>query len=75
MPVLPEVGSTMRAARLQQALGLQVLDHRHADAVLDRGQRIEELELGDHLALGLQRRGQVRQAHQRRVADQVEHGS
>jgi hypothetical protein len=37
-------------------------------------ERVEELQLGDHLALGLQRGGQARQAHQRRVADQVEDG-
>ena len=73
MPVLPLVGSTMVAV-LDQALGLQGLDHRDADAVLHRGQGIEELQLGDHLALGLQLGGQPRQADQRRVADGVEDG-
>jgi hypothetical protein len=60
------------AAGLQHALGFQIFDHRHADAVLDGGQRVEELELGDNLALGLERLGQVRQTHQRCVADRVD---
>ena len=40
------------AAGLDAALGLGGLDHRHADAVLDRAARVEHLELGEDLAAG-----------------------
>ena len=55
--------------RPDPALGLQCLDHRHADPVLDAGDRVEELELEQEVGrdplLGAQPAG----ADQRRVAD------
>ena len=50
MPVLPEVGST-RTPRPGEILpcGLERVDHRDADAVLDARDRIEELELGQEM--------------------------
>jgi hypothetical protein len=59
-------------AGLQPALRLELLDHRHADAVLDAAHRVEELELGDDLRLRLQLGRKPRQAHQRGVADGLE---
>ena len=63
-------------ADLAAPLGL--LDHVHADAVLDRAARAQELQLGVDRAGQLP--GQLVQAHQRRVADRVQdalifHGS
>ncbi len=47
--MLPDVGSISTVfAGLDLALGLEGVDQRHADAVLDRRQRIEELELEQH---------------------------
>ena len=43
------------AARLDPALGLGGLDHRDADAVLDRPARVEHLELGEQLGAALGR--------------------
>ena len=63
------------AARLEQALALGRLDHRQADAVLDRAARVEHLELGqeERLALGrTQVAGDPADPDERRVADQVE---
>ena len=45
MPVLPEVGSTSVFAGADAAVALHRLDHGDADAVLDAGDRVEELEL------------------------------
>src|SRR6202000_1626161 len=59
---------------LEHALELQGLDHGRADAVLHRADRVEELQLGQDLALGLQRPRQVGQADQGRVADGVDDG-
>ena len=50
MPVLPEVGSI--SVFLPGAIlpgGFERLDHRHADAVLDAGDRVEEFELGQEV--------------------------
>ena len=44
-----------RAARLEQAGALGRLDHRQADAVLDRAARVEHLELGQEERLALER--------------------
>ena len=38
-------------AGLDLALGFERVDQRHADAILDRGQRIEELELQEDVGL------------------------
>jgi len=60
-----------RAAGLQQPLALGGLDHRQADAVLDRAARVLGFELEEELAgAGVQ----PLHRQQRRVADEVEHG-
>ena len=59
-----------RAARLDPALRLGRLDHRDADAVLDRPARVEHLELGEHLG-GVALGQQPRELHHRRGADVV----
>ncbi len=50
----------------------QSLDHRGPDAVLHAGDRIEELQLGHDLALGLQLGREPWQPHQRGVANGVD---
>ena len=69
-PVLPEVGSTMVPPRRNRPSALGRLDHGQGGSVLDAAARVQELELGEQL------RRQVPpdavQAHQRRVADQLE---
>ena len=45
MPVLPLVGSMMTVSFFEHAALLGVFDHRHADAVLDAAERIEEFAL------------------------------
>ncbi len=58
-----------RAARLQAAVGLGRLDHRHADAVLDRSRRVLALELEEQPAgPGVQ----SLDLHHRGVADGLE---
>ena len=49
------------------AVALGGVDHGHADAVLDRPERVEVLQLGDHGRLGVA--DHAAQADQRRVAD------
>ena len=64
-----------RAARLEQAVALGRLDHRQADAVLDRAARVEHLELGEEQRLALARAEvarDAREAHERRLAHEVE---
>ena len=51
------------------ALRLQGIDHGKADAVLNRGQRVEELALSGDVGLHAVRRGQLGQAHERGCAD------
>jgi hypothetical protein len=46
MPVLPEVGSTRVVLPGSILPCFQAVDHGDADPVLDRGDRVEELELG-----------------------------
>ena len=65
MPVLPLVGSMMCVSRIDHARLLGRLDHRPADAVLDAGVGIEELEFQQHR--GPARRDDAVQPHQRRV--------
>ena len=69
MPVLPLVGSTMIVSWLILPSRLGGVDHRHADAVLDRPERVEVLELGDDL--GLAARRHPAEPDQRRVADRL----
>ena len=69
MPVLPLVGSMITVSLRDLPVGLGRVDHRHADAVLDRPERIEVLQLGDHV--GLTALGHPPQADQRRVADRL----
>ena len=60
-----------RAARLEPAVALGGLDHRQADAVLDRAAGVLRLQLEEQLAAaGVE----LRDLDQRRVADEVEHG-
>ncbi len=42
MPVLPLVGSMMTVSFFRMPRLFGVFDHRHADAVLDAAERIEE---------------------------------
>src|SRR5262249_47007428 len=49
------------------AFALGGVDHGHADAVLDRPDRIEALELGNHGGLGVGH--DPAQTHERRMAD------
>ena len=68
--MLPDVGSTDRAARPQQAAALGVLEHGETDPILDASARVELLELGqDERTEPL---GDLAQPDQRGVADQVE---
>jgi hypothetical protein len=53
-------------------LRFQALDHGDADAVLDRGNRIEELELGKQMRLDALFVRQLVEPDNRRVADGVE---
>ncbi len=52
MPVLPLVGSTMTESLLISAGLFGGVDHRKADAVLDAGARVKELELCHDRAVG-----------------------
>ena len=58
-----------RLAGRDLALGFQRLDHRDADTVLDRGDRVEEFELGQKVGLDALFLGQLVEADDRRVAD------
>ena len=58
-----------RDARLDQPVPLGGLDHRHPDPVLHRPGGVVGLELADHL--GVEVRGQPREAHHRRAADDL----
>ena len=60
------------AAGLERAGALGGLDHAQRDAVLDRPAGVEVLDLGQHG--GPQPPGDAVQLHQRRPADQVDHG-
>ena len=57
------------AARLDPALGLGDVDHRHADAVLDAAGRVVGLQLAEQLGVAVGR--EPREAHHRRVADEI----
>ena len=70
MPVLPAVPSTMTPPGPQQALLLGVADDGQRRAVLHRCRRVEELALAQDLAAG--RLGRALQAHERRVADEID---
>ncbi len=72
MPVLPDVGSistvlpgVILPSRFER------VDHRHADAVLDRRQRVEELELHQNVGLRIRLLGDLGEPHQRRVPDRL----
>ena len=67
MPVLPLVGSMMTVSLLEHAALFRVLDHGHADAVLDAAQRIEKFALEQNG--GIQPGGDLVQFDQRRAAD------
>ena len=72
MPVLPEVGSiSVVLPGVILPWASSALDHRHADAVLDRGDRVEELQLGQQVGLDAVLLGQLVEADDRRVADGV----
>jgi hypothetical protein len=61
-------------ARLDLALRFQALDHGDADAVLDRGDRVEELELGKDFGLDAIGVRELVEPDDRRVADGVDDG-
>jgi len=73
IPVLPEVGSTMVVLGPDLAGGLAGLDHRQTDAVLDAGQRVEELQLGEQFGLYAAARLPAFAVAPSRAADRVEH--
>mmetsp|Transcript_39144 Transcript_39144/g.120990 ORF Transcript_39144/g.120990 Transcript_39144/m.120990 type:complete len:407 (-) Transcript_39144:53-1273(-) len=68
-------GLDEHVALLDAPLGLGLEDHLPADAVLDRAARVEELALGDDLALEAQHLGHVVEADARRVAHGIEDGA
>ena len=68
--MLPEVGSTIVPPGVQQPLALGLVDHGDRGAVLDAAARVEQLDLGDQVALEI--RADPAQPDHRRVADQVE---
>ena len=74
MPVLPEVGSTMTLSGAELARPLRRIDHRQRDAVLDRRERVEELELDEDLGLAAELRRQAVETDQRRIADRLADG-
>ena len=60
------------AAGFDLAVAFGGFDHAQADAILDRARRVVAFEFGEEFAgAGIQ----VREFHQRRVADQVENVS
>ena len=59
------------AVGVQPARALRRLDHGQRDAILDRRQRIEELELDQHLGQATRLGRQAVEPHQRRVADRL----
>mmetsp|Transcript_54588 Transcript_54588/g.171408 ORF Transcript_54588/g.171408 Transcript_54588/m.171408 type:complete len:457 (-) Transcript_54588:91-1461(-) len=59
---------------LDPAALLRLLDHALADAVLDGAAGVEELHLGEQLALDVEELGEARHADHGREADQVEGG-
>jgi hypothetical protein len=59
-----------RAARLEQAVTLGGVDHRHRGTVLDRAARVRGLHLGDQIAR--EPAPDAREPDQRGVADEVE---
>ena len=69
MPVLPDVASTIVAAGFEQPVALGRVDHRDADAILDRVSRIQALHLGEDLRLDPW--GQAVEFDERRVADEA----
>ena len=69
MPVLPLVGSIDHGVRVDRS-GFQAgVNHGHANAVLDAGQRIEEFEFEQHLGDRAVFLGRAVQPHERSVAD------
>jgi hypothetical protein len=69
--VLPAVASTTGAAGSEAAVAFGGLDHRQADAVLDRAAGVLRFELQEQRA----RPGvEARDLDQRRVADQFQDG-
>ena len=56
------------------ALRLQSVDHRDADAILDAGDRVEELQLGQEMGVNAFFLGDLVYAHERRVADRIGDG-
>ena len=72
MPVLPEVGSiSVFLPGVILPCGFQRLDHRHADAVLDAGDRVEEFELGQEVGDDALFLGELVEPDERRVADRL----
>ena len=69
-PVLPDVGSTIVPPGCSRPSRLGGVDHRHRRPVLDAAAGVEELELGQQLAR--QVAADAVEAHERRVADEVE---
>ena len=58
-----------RFARLDAAFRFERVDHRDADAILDRRQRVEEFELQQNVGIELRCRLDLRKSHERRMAD------
>ena len=71
MPVLPVVGSMMTVVRLDLAVAFGGVDHRHADAVLDRPERVEVFGLADDD--GFEIADEAAETDQRRLADGGNH--
>jgi hypothetical protein len=68
-------GFDERGARLDHAGGFHGVHHAHADAVFHARDRIEELELHQHLALGAALLREAVEAHERRIADGLGDGA
>ncbi len=69
MPVLPLVGSMSTVSGLILPGFQRVVNHRHADAVLDAGERVEEFEFEQHVGDGAVFFRRAVQPHERCVAD------
>ena len=69
MPVLPLVGSMITVSLVILPGLFAGVDHRHADAILHRPERVEVLQLGDHLGVTPAR--DASQPDQRRIADRL----
>ena len=69
MPVLPLVGSISTVSGLIFPVFERVVNHRHANAVLDAGERVEEFEFEQHVGDRAVFFRRAVQAHERGVAN------